>query len=211
VLSDFDGTITIVDTAEFVLARFAKGDWQTFDKQYQRGQITLEECLRKQFSFVTASQEEILNELDKVVTFRPNFEKLARYCKKNSIPFMIVSAGLDFVIDYFLKLNDWKGLVETCTAKTQFGANGINFIFPELFDATSANFKQDLVRHYKAQGKKVIYIGDGSADYAAAIEADYPFAIKGSRLAKLCGKRRMRCATITDFMKVVETICEIMT
>ena len=176
------------------------------DRQYERGQITLEECLRKQFSMVVATQEEILDELDKAVTFRPNFERLVRYCKRKSIPFVIVSAGLDFVISHFLRQEDWEGLVETCAAKTQFGAGGIEFVFPRLFDKGSVNFKQDLVKHYRAMGKKVIYIGDGSADYAPAMSADYPFAIKGSRLAKLCENQRRNCAFMTDFTDVVETI-----
>lgn len=211
VLCDFDGTITRTDTAEHVLTRFARGDWRVFEKQYERGKITLEECLKKQFSLVAASQEEILDELDKIVTFRPHFEGLARYCRKNRIPTVIVSAGLDFVINHFLKLNSWEGLVETYMAKTKFRVSGIDFDFPELFDPTSANFKQDLVRHYKTEGKKVVYIGDGSADYAAAGDADYLFAIKGSRLAALCKENRMHCITITDFKRVVETVYTIVT
>ncbi|MCW4055389.1 MAG: MtnX-like HAD-IB family phosphatase [Candidatus Bathyarchaeota archaeon] len=211
VLCDFDGTIANIDTAVFVLDRFGQGDWRALNKQYELGQITLEECLRRQFSRVVATQEEILDELDKAVTFRPNFEGLVRYCQKKSIPFVIVSAGLDFVINYFLRQKDWDELVETCTPKTQFKANGIDFVFPKLSSQTSANFKQDQVRLYRAQGKKVIYIGDGAADYAAAITADYPFAVKGSRLAKLCETQRQGCSVMTDFKKVAETIRRITT
>jgi 2-hydroxy-3-keto-5-methylthiopentenyl-1-phosphate phosphatase len=211
VLCDFDGTIAEIDTAVFVLDRFGQVDWRALDKQYERGQVTLEECLKKQFSLMVATREEILDELDKVVAFRPNFERLIRYCRKKSIPFVIVSAGLDFVINHFLRQKDWEGLVEIYTAKTQFKANGIDFIFPKLFDKTSANFKQDLVRHYRAQGEKVIYIGDGAADYAAAISADYAFAIKGSTLARLCESQRQGCAVMTDFIKVAETIRRITT
>lgn len=211
VLCDFDGTIAEIDTAVFVLERFGQGDWRVLDRQYERGQITLEECLRKQFSLVVATKEEILNELDEIVTFRPGFERLVRYCKEKSIPFIIVSAGLDFVINHFLRQNGWEDLVGTCAAKTQFRANGIDFVFPRLLDKASVNFKQDLVKHYQALGKKVIYIGDGSADYAAATSADYPFAIKGSRLAKLCEDQRQSCTVITDFMKVVEAVRRITT
>ena len=206
VLCDFDGTITEIDTAEFVLSKFSEGDWRVFDKQFESGKITLEDCLKKEFALVSASEKEILNELRNVVTFRPHFEKLAEYCRKNSIPFIIVSAGLDFVIKHFLQLNGWHELVETYTAKTKYGAHGIEFTFPRLFDKTSANFKQDLVRRCKCHDKTVIYIGDGSGDYAAARDADYPFAIKGSRLASICEGHRMHCRVITDFQEVIEAI-----
>jgi len=206
VLCDFDGTITTVDTAEFVLARFAKGDWRLFEKQFERGEITLEECLTRQFSLVKASQRQILEELADVVSFRPNFKKLAEYCKENHIPLIIVSAGLDFVINHFLKLNDCLNLVEVCAAKSSFSLGGISFAFPKLFDRASENFKHDLVNHHRSQSKKVIYIGDGTADYAAAKNADYSFVIEGSRLAKLCLSHGIPCKSITDFQRIIEAI-----
>jgi 2-hydroxy-3-keto-5-methylthiopentenyl-1-phosphate phosphatase len=206
VLCDFDGTITIIDTAEFILAKFARGDWKAIEEQFERGKITLEECVKKQFLLVKASRKQILNELEKVVTFRPSFEELAKFCKNHAIPIIIVSAGLDFVIDHFLELKGWKDLVTTYTAKTRHSANGIEFTFPSLFDKTSVNFKHDLVRHRKSQGNKVIFIGDGSGDYSAAMEADFSFAIGGSRLAKLCESRGANCSNIDNFREVVEAI-----
>jgi len=210
VLCDFDGTITTIDTAEFVLARFAQGDWRVFDRQFKNAEITLEECLNRQFSLVRTSEKQILEELKDIVTFRPNFKKLAEYCKENLIPLIIVSAGLDFVIKHFLELSDCQDLVEVYAPKTTFSANGIRFTFPTLFDATSDNFKHDIVRHLKSQGRKVVYVGDGLADYAAAVDADYSFAIEGSRLAKLCKSNGKPCKNITDFQEAIEAIRNIL-
>jgi 2-hydroxy-3-keto-5-methylthiopentenyl-1-phosphate phosphatase len=209
VLCDFDGTITTIDTAEFVLARFAQGDFRAFDKQFERGELTLEECLNRQFSLVKASKTQILDELRDKVTFRPSFKRLAEFCKEERIPFLIVSAGLDFVIEYFLKLNNCLDLIEVIAPKITFGSSGIKFTFPRLADDGSANFKQDLVKSYKKQDKKVIYIGDGLADWEAAKCADYSFAIKGSRLAKLCRKHGIACRNITDFYEIIEAIRKI--
>lgn len=75
---------------------------------------------------------------------------------------------------------------------------------------SSNNFKDDIVKHYKSQGKKVVYIGDGSADYNAAKDADYSFAIEGSRLAELCKNHRVLSKNITDFQKVIEAIDKIL-
>lgn len=210
VLCDFDGTITTIDTAEFVLTRFAQGDWRQFDRQFENGEITLEECLAKQFSLVGASEKQILKELKDVVTFRPNFKKLAEYCTQNHTALILVSAGLDFVIEHFLKLNNCQDSVEVYAAKTAFTANGIRFTFPRLFDRTSDNFKHDIVRHYRRQGKSVMYVGDGTADWPAARDADYSFAIESSRLAKLCKSHGILCKNITDFQEVIEAIREIL-
>jgi 2-hydroxy-3-keto-5-methylthiopentenyl-1-phosphate phosphatase len=209
VLCDFDGTVTTIDTAEFVLERFAQGDFRTFDRQFERGKMTLEECLNKQFSLVNASRNQILAELKDQVVFRRNFKKMAEHCKEHLIPLVIVSAGLDFVVKHFLKLNNCLDLVNICTPKTAFSASGIRFTFPTLFDRTSENFKQDLVRWYKSQDKKVIFIGNGVADFPAIKDADYAFVIRSSRLAKLCESREMACEEIAEFQQVIEAICKI--
>jgi len=208
VLCDFDGTITNIDTAEFILTRFAQGNWRALDRQFESGTITLEECLRREFSLVNASKKQILNELENVVTFRPHFRELAVYCKGNRIALEIVSAGLDFVIKRFLEFKGWQDLVTVHSPKTRFGALSIEFVFPELFDKTSTNFKHDLVRHYKKEGKKIAYIGDGSGDYEAARDSDYRFAVDGSKLARLCEDNNVPCTNITDFQQVLKTIQE---
>jgi 2-hydroxy-3-keto-5-methylthiopentenyl-1-phosphate phosphatase len=206
VLCDFDGTIAEIDTAEFTLSKFASEDWKTIDKQFEEGKMTLEECLRREFKLVTATKEEILDRLQNVVDFRLGFEELAEYCRNQHFPLIVVSAGLDFIIDHFLKLKVWRELVKTCTPKTKFTSNGIEFTFPRLLDTTSANFKQDLVRQYKSRDKKAAYIGDGSGDYDVTRESDYAFAIKNSRLARLCSENRVQCTFIDDFEEVTRKL-----
>ena len=208
-LCDFDGTITTIDTAEWVLTRFAQGDWRVFDRQFEKGEITLERCLNSQFSLVKASKKQILRELKDIVVFRPNFKKLAEYCKENGIPLTIVSAGLDFVINHFLKLNSCSDLVKVCAAKTSFSANGIKLAFPPLLDKAADNIKDDMVRRCRRYNQRVIYVGDGLADFNALKDADYSFAIDGSRLARLCTENGMSCRTITDFLEIIEEIRKI--
>ena len=209
VLCDFDGTITTIDTAEYVLARFAQADFRRFDRQFQRGELTLEECLNKQFYLMKASRKEILDELRDRVIFRPNFRELASYCEGNRFPLIVVSAGIDFVIEQFLRLNHCRDLVEVCAPKTEFTSNGIRFTFPRIFDRTSDNFKRDMVKSCKSQHREVIYVGDGFADCAPAQDADVSFAIKGSKLARLCRSHGMPCRNMTDFQEVIEEIRKI--
>ena len=211
VLCDFDGTITTIDTAEFVLARFAEGNFQRFNRLFEKGEIALEECLNKQFSLVKVSKRKIIGELDKRVIFRPNFRELAVTCKQKDTPLVIVSAGLDFVIEHFLKVNDCLDLVEVYSPNAKFSHDGISFTFPELCDQSSINFKQDIVRHGKNQGKFVIFVGDGLADLPAAKDADTVFAIKGSRLSKLCKKTGVECKEMMDFREVIDAVPRINT
>ncbi len=202
VLCDFDGTITKLDTAEYALSKFAQGDWKSVERRFEMGEITLEEALKQEFSLVRATKRQILDELDEVVTFRPGFEEFAKYCRSRHFPVMIVSAGLDFVIKHYLRLKGWAGLAEIYMARTRLTEDGIQLIFPKPIDGRSANFKHDLARRFKSQGKRIIYIGDGTGDYAAAREASVFFVVRGSRLEQLCRENRDNCMSMTDFREV---------
>lgn len=206
VLCDFDGTVVDIDTSVFVLRKFAEAEWRMFDEQFEKGEITLEDCLQKQFSTVRATETQILEEIEQAASFRKGFKKLLEYCRTHEFPLILVSAGLDFVIKHFFELKHWNSLVEVYAPKAKCTVNGIRFSFPKLFHKTSVSFKDDLVRCYKRQGKKVVYIGDGFADYHAARNADFSFAIKGSKLAELLQRDGTPHKEINDFHEVVETI-----
>jgi len=207
-LCDFDGTIVNIDTAEFALDRFADHSWRLIDEQFERGEITFEESLRKEFSMITVPEKEILRELDKVAFLRPNFEKLVEYCKALRLPLIVVSGGFDFCIRHFLDQKNWLRFIEICAPKSKGTTNGYTLTFPKLFDEKSVSFKDDLVKHYRKLGKRVLYIGDGAADYPAVKNADFSFVIRGSRLAELCSNGGVRYKEISDFQEVVDTIAD---
>ena len=206
VLSDFDGTIVDIDTAVVVLTHFAEKDWRIFDEQLEKGEITLEECLQQQFSTVRTSKTRILKEIETIPSLRPNFDKLVQFCNTKKIPLIIVSAGLDFVINDFLERKHLRKLVEVYAPKARITATGIKFTFPKLFDKASVSFKDDLVRYYKKRGKKTVYIGDGFADLNAARNADFSFAIKDSKLAELLRNDGIPHEEISNFQEVVEAL-----
>jgi 2-hydroxy-3-keto-5-methylthiopentenyl-1-phosphate phosphatase len=206
VLSDFDGTVTLNDTFENVLAKFAEGDWRAVDELYVKGEVTLEECLRRQGAMVKIPKSKILEELDQVTEFRPNFDKLIEYCETNHYPLVLVSAGLDFVIKHFLGKMNWKGQVELSAAKSRCTPTGIKFDWPPLKSNKSVSLKDDMVRYYKQKADTVVYIGDGKWDLHALRNADRRFVIKNSKLAELCREQDIQVTVITDCQNVLTSI-----
>ena len=206
VLTDFDGTVTDVDTGMLVLRKFALGDWKIFDAQLERGEISLEECMSKQFALVKATRKRILSFLDSErIELRRNFLDLKIFCEKNGITLWIVSAGLDFCIKRVLESHGI-GSIAVLSPKTRFGRNGIKLSFPKLRDANSINFKEDFVRYHRGLNKKVIYIGDGISDYNAAKMADFSFAVRNSNLARKCKKDGVRFQEFSDFAEIADEI-----
>ncbi len=205
-LSDFDKTIVNIDTGEYALEHFGNPSWKRVAEEYERGNITFEESLQKEFCTIKVPQRMVLDELDKVIVFRPHFDELIEYCKSHAIPFTVVSGGLEFCIRHFLDRKDWLKFVNICSPRAEYTAKGYVLTFPELFDRGSINFKHDLVRHHRTRGSKVFYIGDGLGDYPAAKEADVRFAVKGSRLAQECRKGNLQHKEVIDFQEVIEAI-----
>ena len=207
-LCDFDGTIVTIDTCEFLLDKFVKEDWRAFNAFLERGEITLEECTRAQLSMLNISEEEALKALERVTSFRPHFMELVDHCAVQGIRFIIVSGGLDFIIKYFLKLRGLEKQVRVYSASSKSTRDGIELSFPELVDCTSLDFKEDLVKQYNKQGFRTIYIGDGLSDLNAFKQADFLFAIKESKLAKLCKKENVPYCEITNFQEVIKSLID---
>ncbi len=206
VLCDFDGTITRTDTLAYVLRKFAVGDWRRFDEQYEKGEISLRECLRSQGRLVRTPEMVLVAEMERVAEFRPNFDKLVLYCRYNRVTLIAVSAGLDFIIRDLLRMKGWNNMVKLSAAKAVCTPEGIKFTFPRLHDRTSLSVKEDLVKYYKAKGWRVAYIGDGIWDIHALKEADYRFAVKDSKLAELCRRQGIPAREVSDFLEMVTAI-----
>ncbi len=202
VMCDFDGTITSFDTADYVLRRFAEGDWELYDRMLGEGKISLEECMVRQFALVHVPEKTIIEELEKAATVRPNFSELVHFCDRNCIPFYIVSAGLDFVIYHYLDKMQLRSQVCMHSGTSFFDGHKIAFSFPRLVNLESKSFKDDLVTTLQNHGKKVVYIGDGLSDLVAARQADIRFAVSGMRLVRTLKKEGLAFESFEDFADV---------
>ena len=206
VLCDFDGTITLNDTFAHILKKYAHGDWQQYDRQYECGELTLQDVVKKQGLMIRTPEMVLIAEMERVTGFRPNFDKLITYCRTSKIPLTIVSAGLDFVINDLLRMKGWNHLVKLYAAKAETSPEGIRLTFPRLRDKTSSDLKDDTVRFHQSKGRRVAYVGDGLWDLPALKLAEYRFAVKGSRLAGLCRQQNIPAREISDFQEVIATL-----
>jgi 2-hydroxy-3-keto-5-methylthiopentenyl-1-phosphate phosphatase len=208
-MCDFDETIVNIDTAEYALEHFADPQWRRVEKQFEVGEISFEASLREEYALIYAREQTILEALDKVVVLRPNFGKLVDSCKRNDVRLTVVSGGLEFSIRHFLDREDWLNFVKIYAPKARYTPDGYELTFPKPLGVGGINFKDDLVKHHKGQGDKVYYVGDGLGDFPAAKEADFPFAIKASKLAEACQNANIPHMEITDFQEVIDAIGEL--
>jgi 2,3-diketo-5-methylthio-1-phosphopentane phosphatase len=203
---DFDGTIVNTDTAQIALDRFGDPDWRRIDQALERGEVSFEESLRREFATLGAPPEAIIAEVERVTAIRPNFSRLIEYCRSTSLPLTVVSGGLDFCIRHFLDRDDWLSFVKIYAPTSHFTGSGYTLTFPTVIGDDTTNFKDGLVRHQKTNGTRVFFVGNGFGDLSAAKEATIAFAIKGSKLAELCLEQHVRHEEIDDFEQVVDVL-----
>ncbi|HXX72243.1 MAG TPA: HAD-IB family phosphatase [Candidatus Acidoferrales bacterium] len=202
---DFDGTILDVDTAQIALNRFGDPNWMRIEQALERGEVSFEESLKQEFATLKAPPKMIIEEVSRLATLRPNFDRLVEYCKRTHLPLKVVSGGLDFCIRHFLDRGGWLSFVTIYAPESHFTGGGYTLSFPEVTES-STNFKDGLVRLEKANGRRVFFVGNGFGDLPAAKEATFAFAIRGSRLAELCQKQRVQHEEIDDFEQIVNTL-----
>jgi 2-hydroxy-3-keto-5-methylthiopentenyl-1-phosphate phosphatase len=101
VFVDFDGTISLEDTTDVVLERFADPSWQKVEADWLAGRIGSRECLQKQIDLIRATPEE-LDSVCEDVPLDPHFPELVQLCGRAGIPLTVVSDGLDRLVTKML-------------------------------------------------------------------------------------------------------------
>jgi len=205
-LSDFDGTVIDIDSGEYVLDRFAKGDWRYVEQQFRLGELSFEQSLRGEFGMITGSVDEILKKVDPAASIRPYFADVVKFCQYSGIELKLVSGGLDFCIKHILERDGLN--VEVICPKSTFTHEGLKLEFPSLSNPTSFSFKDDMVRNYQRKNYRVLYVGDGYADYYALKEANMRFVMKGSVSAELIRLNKIEAIEVADFEPVLNALAQ---
>lgn len=205
-LFDFDGTITEIDTAEYILGKFAEGDWHEPDRLLDLGKITLEDCMQRQFAMVHVPPETILSELDKVVKLRPGLSGLMALAMEKKMKVYVASAGLDFVVRHFLMKLELLDSFTLFMGRTVCAHGHLNIEFSPLRHGQAQSFKDDLVLSMHEQGRKVIYLGDSSPDRTASSLADLRFAARGRKLEQYLIEEGLEYQSFSDFIEVASSL-----
>ena len=206
-LIDFDGTINLSDLALYTVERFASDKWQYYEKLFNDGKLSLEDTITTQYSFIHAPKNVILEEIDKVIQIRENFTLFVNLCKKLNIPIIIVSGGIDFVIRHVLNKIGIPNTLQIVSMITEYQSDGsVKVTRPIRHFEDSIDFKQDKVKFYKERDMLVNYIGDGSSDYGAVMNADLNFTVKDSVLSRFCEEKSLPKYDFVDFSEIIDYI-----
>jgi len=201
---DFDGTVTEEDVSFALLDTFAQGDWRQLLQQYREHKISIGEFNTRAFAMVKADEHRILESLQGGVKVRAGFHRLVSYCLGKGLRLVIVSNGLEFYIRVVLK-DLGLANIEVHAAQASFHPKGMKVRYAGP-DGKRVNdgFKEAYVQSFLRLGYRVIYIGNGDSDVAAAKHAHHVFAT-GDLLAH-SKENKLNCKPFKDFRDVVKDL-----
>jgi 2,3-diketo-5-methylthio-1-phosphopentane phosphatase len=185
VLSDFDGTICPTQMMTYLYEKFAEVG-SKYEVLWESGEISTQQEIEMTFATVHATKEQMETSL-KTVSLDPGFPKFLELCHQKEYELAIVSDGLSWYIKFLLAKNGIFN-VPIFANEINFGENGFTFEYPWYHSSCPmrAVCKSEVIRRYKSEGAKVIYIGDGVSDYEAVGVADEIYAT--GKLADYCKK-----------------------
>lgn len=173
---DFDDTIAVGIVSTAILEAFASGGWRAMLQEYPGGKYSVEESNIRLFALVEAEKADIEEFVVGQVVLRYAFDEFVEYCQGEGIRLVIVSSGLDLYIQPTIRQLGLDHL-EVYSGHALVTPKGVKVEYTNPSGALiTQGFKESYVRHFKAEGNTVIYVGDGTSDIVPAGEADFVIA-----------------------------------
>jgi 2-hydroxy-3-keto-5-methylthiopentenyl-1-phosphate phosphatase len=193
VLIDFDGTVTLADTTDLLLERFANPLWRKIEEDWVAGRIGSRECLSRQIDLVRATRTD-LEVLADDVPVDPAFGEFVAAGRELGLHMVVGSDSFEPLISRVLA-RIGVNLPVVSNRLTACGANRWRAVFPHYLGACrsqSGNCKCALFN-----GGPTVLIGDGRSDFCAAPQAALVLAKKS--LAVYCRNAGIEHVAIEGF------------
>lgn len=197
--TDFDGTITLQDSNDFMTDNIGFG--YDLRRQGNKDVLTDKKSFRQSFKemmdSISTPYPECIDYLVSNIKLDPGFNDYLKWAIANEIPTVIVSSGMEPVIRALLtklvgenaeKLDIVSNHVRARPGKTLEEKNGWELVYHD--DSDFGHDKSLTIRPYAQlpvdQRPTLFYAGDGVSDLSAAKETDLLFAKKGHDLIEFC-------------------------
>jgi len=184
ILVDYDGTVSLTDVTDQVMAAHVPGVWEEVTARYDAGLIGSRRLMAWEMSLVDADPAALLATAAEQ-PHDPGFVPFVRRAQSAGIPVEVVSDGFGFFIEPALAR---LGVPElpVVTARTEFVGRRATLTFPNGHPAclVCGTCKRERVLAWRATGRRVVFIGDGESDRYAAGYSDIVFAKRS--LERIC-------------------------
>lgn len=182
IFCDFDGTITLEDTTDYILNRLALPEWEDVEAEWEQGLIGSAECMQRQIALIHATKDVLDEALDQVV-IDPGFIDLVDFCRIKNIKLTIISDGVDYFIHRVLT-RIGMGYLPVIANRLVFLDDG-GYQLQSPYAQPSCKSAAGVCKCAAVVSThSLIYIGDGRSDFCVSHQSPLVFA--KNKLAVYC-------------------------
>lgn len=206
ILIDYDGTISLTDITDVVMAEHVPGAWEEVAARYDAGLMGSRRLMAWEIGLIEADPAALL-ETAAAQPHDPGFVPFVRRAQAAGIQLEVVSDGFGFFIEPALAR---LGVPEVpvVTALTTFDGRRPRIDFPNGHPTchVCGTCKRNRVEAHQAAGRTVVFIGDGESDRYAAGYADIVFAKRS--LVRICVEAGWPFMRWTEFAEIDTWLAE---
>ncbi|ODQ66340.1 hypothetical protein NADFUDRAFT_73586 [Nadsonia fulvescens var. elongata DSM 6958] len=210
VFTDWDGTVTLEDSNDFLTDNLGYGverrKW--LNQQVLEGKWTFRDSFMDMLQSINTPLPECIAYLKQHVKLDPGFLAFYTWCKSHNIPVIIVSSGMTPIIRALLE--DLVGM--DAALDIQIVSNDVaiddagkwKIVYRD--DSPFGHDKSLAIKPYAnldpAVRPTLFYCGDGVSDLSAARETDLLFAKKGRDLVTYCERENIAYNVFDSFADI---------
>ena len=205
-LVDYDGTISLVDVGDALMARHYsdKAELARLDALYDAGQMGSRELMQWDMDVLPRDAELLRREAAEMPQDSA-FPEFVNTVRARGAHVEIVSDGFGFyVASNLAALGVHDMFVATNENRVGAGSAGMSFPFGHPSCFVCGTCKRERVRLHQAAGRVVVFIGDGTSDRYAAAHADVVYAKRS--LARICSAEGWPFTSWETFADVSEHV-----
>ncbi|KAG9537416.1 hypothetical protein KCU79_g20689, partial [Aureobasidium melanogenum] len=220
--TDFDGTITLFDSNDFMTDNVGFG----YEKRREgnmnvlNGTESFRDSFKRMMDSVKMPYDECIKYVSENVKLDPGFNDYLQWAIKNNIPTVVLSSGMEPIIRAILEKlvgENAKHIDVICNniqarpGKQVNEEGGWELVYHD--DSHFGHDKSLTIRPYAQlpadQRPTLFYAGDGVSDLSAAKETDLLFAKSGHDLIQFCVRDKIPFTVFEDWSQIKAKVQEV--
>ncbi|OJD19299.1 hypothetical protein AJ78_00748 [Emergomyces pasteurianus Ep9510] len=220
--TDFDGTITLKDSNDFMTDNLGYGQ----EKRRQgnldvlANKMSFRDSFREMLDSVKTPFSECIRILLENMELDPYFAEFYNWARDHNVPIVILSSGMVPVIHALLvkllghepeNIQIVANQVASRDGKDINSEGGWQIVYHD--DSHFGHDKSLEIKPYAAlpagERPTLLYAGDGVSDLSAASQTDLLFAKKGNDLVTYCQREKIPYTVFEDWSTILQTTKEI--